>query len=151
MAGSIYPGQGSLLDQTDSWNHRPQEISMWQPSVEVIFTHIVSKIAVSWSSPLAFQSVRLSLSNPSATRFHYSYKASWLPVLFPAHFKAAVIPFKALNNLGLGTPIFHMYQVGRRNLWEHSLSAPTFRGVVGRASSQWLHSFSNASLDRPLY
>ncbi|XP_027416558.1 focal adhesion kinase 1 isoform X20 [Bos indicus x Bos taurus] len=34
MAGSIYPGQASLLDQTDSWNHRPQEISMWQPSVE---------------------------------------------------------------------------------------------------------------------
>uniref|UniRef100_A0A8C7BK98 Focal adhesion kinase 1 n=1 Tax=Neovison vison TaxID=452646 RepID=A0A8C7BK98_NEOVI len=34
MAGSIYPGQASLLDQTDSWNHRAQEISMWQPSVE---------------------------------------------------------------------------------------------------------------------
>ncbi|XP_044308761.1 focal adhesion kinase 1 isoform X8 [Varanus komodoensis] len=34
MAGSVYPGQASLLDQTDSWNHRPQEISMWQPSVE---------------------------------------------------------------------------------------------------------------------
>ncbi|OWK04193.1 PTK2, partial [Cervus elaphus hippelaphus] len=34
MAGSIYPGQASLLDQTDSWNHRPQEIPMWQPSVE---------------------------------------------------------------------------------------------------------------------
>ncbi|XP_025120585.2 focal adhesion kinase 1 isoform X6 [Bubalus bubalis] len=34
MAGSIYPGQASLLDQTDSWNHRPQEISMWQSSVE---------------------------------------------------------------------------------------------------------------------
>ncbi|XP_061294457.1 focal adhesion kinase 1 isoform X5 [Bos javanicus] len=34
VAGSIYPGQASLLDQTDSWNHRPQEISMWQPSVE---------------------------------------------------------------------------------------------------------------------
>lgn len=34
MAGSIYPGQASLLDQTDSWNHRPQEISMWQLSVE---------------------------------------------------------------------------------------------------------------------
>ena len=34
-AGSIYPGQASLLDQTDSWNHRPQEISMWQPNVEV--------------------------------------------------------------------------------------------------------------------
>ncbi|XP_043457801.1 focal adhesion kinase 1 isoform X8 [Prionailurus bengalensis] len=33
-AGSIYPGQASLLDQTDSWNHRPQEISMWQPNVE---------------------------------------------------------------------------------------------------------------------
>lgn len=35
MAGSIYPGPAPLLDQTDSWNHRPQEISMWQPSVEV--------------------------------------------------------------------------------------------------------------------
>jgi len=34
MAGSIYPGQASLLDQTDSWNHRQQEISMWQPNVE---------------------------------------------------------------------------------------------------------------------
>ncbi|KAJ8784926.1 hypothetical protein J1605_007482 [Eschrichtius robustus] len=35
MAGSIYPGQAPLLDQTDSWNHRPQEIAMWQPNVEV--------------------------------------------------------------------------------------------------------------------
>ncbi|XP_063155783.1 focal adhesion kinase 1 isoform X1 [Candoia aspera] len=34
MAGSIYPGQASLLDQTDSWNHRSQEISMWQPNME---------------------------------------------------------------------------------------------------------------------
>ncbi|XP_060051922.1 focal adhesion kinase 1 isoform X12 [Erinaceus europaeus] len=34
MAGSIYPGQTSLLDQTDSWNHRPQEISVWQPNTE---------------------------------------------------------------------------------------------------------------------
>lgn len=34
MAGSIYPGQTSLLDQTESWNHRPQEISMWQPNME---------------------------------------------------------------------------------------------------------------------
>ncbi|XP_036686730.1 focal adhesion kinase 1 isoform X13 [Balaenoptera musculus] len=34
MAGSIYPGQAPLLDQTDSWNHRPQEIAMWQPNVE---------------------------------------------------------------------------------------------------------------------
>ncbi|XP_077928072.1 focal adhesion kinase 1 isoform X9 [Halichoerus grypus] len=34
MAGSIYPGQASLLDQTDSWNHRQQEIPMWQPNVE---------------------------------------------------------------------------------------------------------------------
>ncbi|MXQ92016.1 hypothetical protein E5288_WYG019834 [Bos mutus] len=40
MAGSIYPGQASLLDQTDSWNHRPQEISMWQPSVEVNWTSL---------------------------------------------------------------------------------------------------------------
>ncbi|XP_031201581.1 focal adhesion kinase 1 isoform X9 [Mastomys coucha] len=34
MAGSIYPGQASLLDQTELWNHRPQDMSMWQPSVE---------------------------------------------------------------------------------------------------------------------
>ncbi|XP_054841787.1 focal adhesion kinase 1 isoform X1 [Eublepharis macularius] len=34
MAGSIYPGQTSLLDQTETWNHRPQEISMWQPNME---------------------------------------------------------------------------------------------------------------------
>ncbi|XP_074842707.1 focal adhesion kinase 1 isoform X3 [Carettochelys insculpta] len=34
MAGSIYPGQASLLDQADSWNHRPPEISMWPPTVE---------------------------------------------------------------------------------------------------------------------
>ncbi|XP_055482567.1 focal adhesion kinase 1 isoform X16 [Psammomys obesus] len=34
MAGSIYPGQASLLDQTELWNHRPQEMSMWQPSAE---------------------------------------------------------------------------------------------------------------------
>uniref|UniRef100_A0A8D0GPZ8 Protein kinase domain-containing protein n=1 Tax=Sphenodon punctatus TaxID=8508 RepID=A0A8D0GPZ8_SPHPU len=34
MAGSIYPGQASLLDQADSWNHRAQEISMWQPNME---------------------------------------------------------------------------------------------------------------------
>ncbi|XP_022358132.1 focal adhesion kinase 1 isoform X6 [Enhydra lutris kenyoni] len=34
LAGSIYPGQASLLDQTDSWNHRAQEIPMWQPSME---------------------------------------------------------------------------------------------------------------------
>ncbi|EGV96520.1 Focal adhesion kinase 1 [Cricetulus griseus] len=34
MAGSIYPGQASLLDQTELWNHRPQEVSAWQPGVE---------------------------------------------------------------------------------------------------------------------
>ncbi|XP_023603493.1 focal adhesion kinase 1 isoform X15 [Myotis lucifugus] len=34
MAGSLYPGQASLLDQTDSWNHRPQEMCMWPPSME---------------------------------------------------------------------------------------------------------------------
>ncbi|XP_053099237.1 focal adhesion kinase 1 isoform X6 [Hemicordylus capensis] len=34
MAGSVYPGPASLLDQTDSWNHRPQEITMWQPNME---------------------------------------------------------------------------------------------------------------------
>ncbi|XP_075405328.1 focal adhesion kinase 1 isoform X1 [Tenrec ecaudatus] len=34
MAGSIYPGQATLLDPTDSWDHRPQEIAMWPPSME---------------------------------------------------------------------------------------------------------------------
>ncbi|XP_023579745.1 focal adhesion kinase 1 isoform X2 [Octodon degus] len=34
MAGSIYPGQASLLDQTETWNHRSQETPMWQPSME---------------------------------------------------------------------------------------------------------------------
>ncbi|XP_077022810.1 focal adhesion kinase 1 isoform X10 [Tamandua tetradactyla] len=34
MAGSIYTGQAALLDQTDSWNQRPPEISMWQSSME---------------------------------------------------------------------------------------------------------------------
>lgn len=40
MAGSIYPGQASLLDQTDSWSQRPQEMSVWQPSVEVNCTFL---------------------------------------------------------------------------------------------------------------
>ncbi|XP_008849286.1 focal adhesion kinase 1 isoform X9 [Nannospalax galili] len=34
MAGSIYPGQAPLLDPSESWTHRPQEMSVWQPSVE---------------------------------------------------------------------------------------------------------------------
>ncbi|XP_040844485.1 focal adhesion kinase 1-like isoform X5 [Ochotona curzoniae] len=34
MASSIYPGQASLLDQSECWNHRPQEIAVWQPSLE---------------------------------------------------------------------------------------------------------------------
>ncbi|XP_045152884.1 focal adhesion kinase 1 isoform X13 [Echinops telfairi] len=34
MAGSIYPGQATLLDPTDSWDHRPQEIAMWPPNLE---------------------------------------------------------------------------------------------------------------------
>lgn len=34
LAGSMYPGQASLLDQTDSWNHRPQDMPTWQPGVE---------------------------------------------------------------------------------------------------------------------
>lgn len=34
MAGSGYPSQASLLDQTDSWNPRAQEMPVWQPSVE---------------------------------------------------------------------------------------------------------------------
>lgn len=38
IAGSIYPGQASLLDQADSWNHRPQEIPVWQPNMEVSWT-----------------------------------------------------------------------------------------------------------------
>ncbi|XP_036904505.1 focal adhesion kinase 1 isoform X3 [Sturnira hondurensis] len=34
VAGSVYPGQASLLDQTDPWNHRPQEMPIWQPGME---------------------------------------------------------------------------------------------------------------------
>nr|XP_033786735.1 focal adhesion kinase 1 isoform X7 [Geotrypetes seraphini] len=34
MQGSIYPGQTSVLDHPDSWNHRTQDISVWQPSME---------------------------------------------------------------------------------------------------------------------
>lgn len=34
MAGSVYPGPAPLLDQTDAWNHRAQEISMWPPNME---------------------------------------------------------------------------------------------------------------------
>ncbi|MBZ3869996.1 Focal adhesion kinase 1 [Sciurus carolinensis] len=34
MAGSIYHGPPSLVDQSELWNHRPQEIPMWQPNVE---------------------------------------------------------------------------------------------------------------------
>ncbi|XP_054446518.1 focal adhesion kinase 1 isoform X6 [Pteronotus mesoamericanus] len=34
MTGSMYPGQAALLEQTDAWNHRPQEVAMWQPGVE---------------------------------------------------------------------------------------------------------------------
>ncbi|XP_035887346.1 focal adhesion kinase 1 isoform X2 [Phyllostomus discolor] len=34
MAGGMYPGQAPLLDQTDSWNHRPPEMPVWQPGVE---------------------------------------------------------------------------------------------------------------------
>ncbi|XP_049629819.1 focal adhesion kinase 1 isoform X4 [Suncus etruscus] len=32
--GSIYPGQASLLDHTDAWNHRSQEVSLWRPTAE---------------------------------------------------------------------------------------------------------------------
>lgn len=32
--GSIYPGQASLLDHTDTWNHRSQEVSLWRPTAE---------------------------------------------------------------------------------------------------------------------
>ncbi|XP_029447970.1 focal adhesion kinase 1 isoform X17 [Rhinatrema bivittatum] len=34
MHGNIYPGQASVLDHLDSWNHRTQDISMWQPNIE---------------------------------------------------------------------------------------------------------------------
>ncbi|XP_075067763.1 focal adhesion kinase 1 isoform X3 [Mixophyes fleayi] len=34
MPGNIYPGQASVLDHLDSWNHRPQDITMWQANME---------------------------------------------------------------------------------------------------------------------
>lgn len=34
MAGSIYPGQATVLDHHDSWNHRTQDINMWQANME---------------------------------------------------------------------------------------------------------------------
>ncbi|XP_053322144.1 focal adhesion kinase 1 [Spea bombifrons] len=34
MPGSLYPGQATILDHHDSWNHRTQDITMWQPSLE---------------------------------------------------------------------------------------------------------------------
>ncbi|XP_063307090.1 focal adhesion kinase 1 isoform X6 [Pelobates fuscus] len=34
MSGNLYPGQASVLDHLDSWNHRTQEINMWQPNME---------------------------------------------------------------------------------------------------------------------
>ncbi|XP_075437781.1 focal adhesion kinase 1 isoform X4 [Ascaphus truei] len=34
MPGNMYPGQASVLDHIDSWNHRTQDISMWQPNME---------------------------------------------------------------------------------------------------------------------
>lgn len=38
--GTIYPGQASLLDHTDAWNHRSQEVSLWRPTVEVsVYPH----------------------------------------------------------------------------------------------------------------
>lgn len=53
MAGSMYPGQASLLDQTDSWNQRPQDMSMWPPSVEVSWVlvgfHLLTDGALPWS------------------------------------------------------------------------------------------------------
>ncbi|XP_069813143.1 focal adhesion kinase 1 isoform X5 [Dendropsophus ebraccatus] len=34
MAGNIYPGQATVLDHHDSWNHRTQDISMWPANME---------------------------------------------------------------------------------------------------------------------
>ncbi|XP_044148715.1 focal adhesion kinase 1 isoform X4 [Bufo gargarizans] len=34
MAGNIYPGQAAVLDHHDSWNHRTQDINMWQANLE---------------------------------------------------------------------------------------------------------------------
>ncbi|KAM8966187.1 focal adhesion kinase 1 isoform 3-T3 [Pelodytes ibericus] len=34
MSGNLYPGQASVLDHLDSWNHRTQDINMWQPGME---------------------------------------------------------------------------------------------------------------------
>ncbi|XP_056378822.1 focal adhesion kinase 1 isoform X19 [Hyla sarda] len=34
IAGNIYPGQATVLDHHDSWNHRTQDINMWQANME---------------------------------------------------------------------------------------------------------------------
>ncbi|XP_069588056.1 focal adhesion kinase 1 isoform X1 [Ranitomeya imitator] len=34
MAGNIYPGQATVLDHHDSWNHRTQDVNMWQANME---------------------------------------------------------------------------------------------------------------------
>lgn len=64
MAGSIYPGQASLLDQTDSWNHRPQEIPMWQPSVEVNWMSLGFALLIDEAVPKA-----PFILNPKISRF----------------------------------------------------------------------------------
>ncbi|XP_017950670.1 focal adhesion kinase 1 isoform X7 [Xenopus tropicalis] len=34
MSGNLYPGQASVIDHMDSWNHRTPDINMWQPGME---------------------------------------------------------------------------------------------------------------------
>ncbi|XP_053571365.1 focal adhesion kinase 1 isoform X4 [Bombina bombina] len=34
MPGNIYPGQASVLDHLDSWNHRSPDVTVWQPNME---------------------------------------------------------------------------------------------------------------------
>ncbi|KAM4705730.1 focal adhesion kinase 1 isoform 3-T3 [Rhinophrynus dorsalis] len=34
IPGNLYPSQASVLDHLDSWNHRTQDIPMWQPNME---------------------------------------------------------------------------------------------------------------------
>ena len=66
MAGSIYPGQASLLDQTDSWNHRPQEIPMWQPSMEVNWMSLGFALLIDEAVPKA-----PFILNPKISRFRW--------------------------------------------------------------------------------
>lgn len=65
MAGSMYPGQASLLDQTDSWNHRPQDMPLWQPGVEVSWASLGSD----WRTDQALPEVPVSLTSHQGSPF----------------------------------------------------------------------------------